>query len=316
MLHPRSLMAAQIRFLSQIPFCSTGRWPMRIGFSVNVFDRLFCSRGLCKSSDKWRLIRTGNLAFLPLAVPFDLSSEDLTPAVQSCFANEIEQAARFTELTRLAGPSSSYEQWRLRLIEAALLLQLDRSDLAWNLLQSALAWRNLREEPMAGGNLLPVISPREWLTMATIALAADKPETAEAYASEAVARIENARRCCMTDLLCDTRADAMTVYSAIRLSQQRFYEAEMLLQLSRDAYVQAGDMEQLVVSLILLADVEFHSGGFLEALSLLCECDRILTNECDASRHVRLTRLRLVIQQRSNNWRGTRRRVLANQNMN
>ena len=90
----------------------------------------------------------------------------------------------------------------------------------------------------------------------------------------------------------------MLVFATIRLTQQRYCEAEMLLQLSHDAHVQAGDMEQLVVDLILLADVEFHSGSAVASHYLLNECEQILNEDCDESRHHRRRQLQRVVRQR------------------
>ena len=100
------------------------------------------------------------------------------------------------------------------------------------------------------------------------------------------------------EILQDTRADAMAVFAAVKLHQGLLQEAEMLLQLAHDAHVQAGDMEQIVVDLVLMADVELHSGNFDAATYLLFEAETILTDECDSTRHLRCQKFRSVVHQR------------------
>lgn len=248
--------------------------------------------------ERWTFFSAGPVPLLPCPIPFELAASDLTPAQQLYGVNDLPQALRFVELCRLSCGSHSIEQWTLRLVAAMLQLEASHPEDAWLTLQAGLSWRNRTDKYATEDSNAGIIQPREWLTMATIALGINDTDAAERYASEAVGQMEKQPACCLTDVLCDTRADAMTVFAAIRLSQQRFQEAEMLLQLSHDAYVQAGDMEQLIGSLALLADVEFHSGSLLAAKFLLYECDEAVRDNCDKTRHFRLARLRLLLKQR------------------
>ena len=292
-------------------YCSTGRWPLHIVILVNVTERLFSPRSGFGVPGQWTLISDGHVPLLPCAVPFSLAETDLTPACQSFAEDELSQALRFVEFCAAACSETSHEQWTLRLIAAMLSLELQQPDNAWKILQTALSRRNQQEDDGSSPYSLSTIGPREWLVMATIALGVQQPETAESFTSEAVARMEQQPACCTADLLSDTRADAMVVFATIRLTQQRYYEAEMLLQLSHDAHVQAGDMEQLVVDLTLLADVEFQSGSPVAAHYLLCEGERILKQDFDATRHLRCGRLQRAVQQRLNGWRVDRPRKTA-----
>lgn len=189
-----------------------------------------------------------------------------------------------------------------------LLLEQNQPDNAWRELQAGLAWRNAREKESILLDALPPISIAEWLVMATIALAVDKPESAEAYASEAIGRIQNEATFSVGEVLQDTRADAMSVFAAIKLHQGLLQEAEMLLQLAHDAHVQAGDMEQIVVDLILMADVELHSGNLDAATYLMFEAETILIEECDSTRHLRCEKLRTVVHQRLISRQGAARK--------
>ncbi|MCP4172062.1 MAG: hypothetical protein GY758_14955, partial [Fuerstiella sp.] len=101
-----------------------------------------------------------------------------------------------------------------------------------------------------------------------------------------------------SDLLRDTHADAMMVLAAVRLAQQQFSESKTLLQHSRDAHVQAGDPEQVVADLILLADVQLQSGTIRASRQLIVEAEQVLAGECTDDRHHRRGLLRNVIEQR------------------
>jgi tetratricopeptide (TPR) repeat protein len=233
---------------------------------VNVTENLLSARdGFCVPG-QWSFVSSDFDVLLPCVVPFVIAASDLTPARQLYAENELAQALRFVELSRMTKTTDSIEQWNLRLIAAMLQLESRQPNEAWRTLQSALSWRNRLENQAMSADLLPAIEPREWLVMAIVALGVNELDTAERYASEAIGRIQDQPFCCVADLLCDTRADAMAVFATIRLCQQRYQEAEMLLQLARDAYLQAGDMQQLVVGLILLADVEFNSGSLMSAI--------------------------------------------------
>lgn len=283
---------------------------------MNVTEHLLSSRDGLSASEPWSFFSIGAVPILPCPVPFEIADADLLPAQQLVAEGDLSQALRFVELCRIACASRSAQQWKLRLVGAMLNVGLNRPEDAWSNIQAGLSWRNREEKFATEPTEVAVIEPCEWLVMATVALAIGDDGTAESYASEAIARMEQESSCCLADLLCDTRADAMIVFAAIRMSQQRYQEAEMLLQLSHDAYVQAGDMEQLVVSLILLADVEFFSGNVLAAKFLLCEADELLRENCDATRHFRIGRLNLVIEQRLHAWRsqGHRRSIKAAMN--
>lgn len=246
----------------------------------------------------WSLLRAGSTQLLPCRIPFGECKLDLTPAVQGYLMDSLKDASRFAELWRLSLSSEDPNNWSLRLIECMLLLERNEPDNAWQHLQSALAWRNKRETEPVLLDAIERISVSQWLVMATISLAVGKTETAESYASEAIARIEKEATCCVGDLLRDTRADAMTTFAAIRIQQHRFQEAEMLLQLAHDAHTQAGDLEQMVVNLVYLSDVELYSGNAEAATYLLLESETILNEECDPTRHVRQNKLKAVIHQR------------------
>lgn len=276
---------------------------------VDVIEHFLSGPGGGGVTGEWAFVSRDAGVLLPCAVPFELASSNLTPARQLYADNELTQALRFVELSRLANSSVSSEQWSLRLISAMLLLQGRQHRDAWRILQSALNWRSRQERHAASPTLVPLIGPTEWLVMATVALGVGEIDTAERYASEAIGFIEDRPSCCVKDVLSDTRADAMTVFATLRLCQKRYQEAEMLLELAHDAYVQAGDMQQLVVSLILLADVEFHSGSTLSAQYLLCECERLLNEECDITRHDRVAGLRHLVDFKVQSYRGTNRRI-------
>lgn len=275
---------------------------------MNVIQQILSGRQGFSIPGQWTFLPSDSNVLLPCAVPFAISSTDLTPARQLYVQNEIAQALRFVELARLAKSGTSTEQWNLRLIAAMLQLQMRQHRDAWRTLQSALSWRNRQDRQAKLPNSETVIAPRDWLVMATVALGVDEIDTAERYTSEAIRCIEKRPACCAADLLSDTRADAMTVFASIRLCQQRYQEAEMLLQLAHDAYIQAGDMQQLAVSLVLLADVEYHSGSTLSAKYLLCESERILDEECDAMRHDRVAGLKQIIDLKVRSYRGNGRR--------
>lgn len=212
--------------------------------------------------------------------------------------DSLQDASRFVELWRLSLADDDPSNWPLRLIECMLLLERNEPENAWHHLQAALSWRNKRENEPVLLDAIDSIAVSEWLVMATVALAVDKAETAESYASEAISRIEKDSTCCVSDLLRDTRADAMATFAAIRIQQHRFQEAEMLLQLAHDAHTQAGDMEQIVVDLVLLSDVELYSGNHEAATYMLLEAENILKDECDPSRHARRDKLKSAIHQR------------------
>ena len=86
-----------------------------------------------------------------------------------------------------------------------------------------------------------------------------------------------------------------------------YREAELLLGLAHDAHVQAGDMEQMAVDLILMSDVEVFSGDRDAATFLLFEAERIHTEECDFTRHLRCESLKQSVKNRLVDLRHTRR---------
>ncbi len=283
---------------------------------VNVTEHLLFSRDGLSASRPWSFFAIGPLPLLPCAVPFGIADAELHPAMQLLADDDVAQALRYVELCRMACGSGSPQQWRLRLVASMLNLQRSRPEDAWSAVQAGLSWRNRTEKFAVEPNTIEVIQPREWLVMATVALGIGDADAAERYASEAIARVEHDPCCCASDVLCDTRADAMTVFATIRMYQQRYQEAEMLLQLSYDAYVQAGDIEQLAVTLTLLADVELYSGNALAAKYLLCESEDMLRENCDTTRHFRIGRLKQVVEQRLQMWRsfGGSQNVIAAMN--
>ena len=231
-------------------------------------------------------------------VPFNSTDVDLLPAIELYRDGQRQEAMRFVHLCPAACPWQLADQFRLRLILAILNLDADQSDDAWHQMQMALRWRNQREQEPVLLDALPAITAGEWLAMATVALHVNDCHTAEVYATEAVARTENHPSICVSDLLRDTHADALTVLAAVRLEQRRFGESELLLQLSRDAHTQAGDPEQVVVDLILSADVQLHSGTVDAAWKLIVEAEQVLAEDCTDERHHRRRPLRQVVEQR------------------
>lgn len=299
------------------PACSG---PVCIVKPVNPIDYLMSSIRHEEPPRPWTLLRSWPIQLLPCRVPFGqelrcIEDRDLAPAIQGYEVQQFDDSRRFIELTRMSSAADSESQWRLRLIEAALWVEQGEGDEAWHQLQLALSWRNRREEEPLLLDALPAISIGEWLVMATIALATGSLDTAECYASEAVARVQQNPTLCVADVLRDSRADTMTVFAAVRLAQQRFREAETLLQLAYDAHILAGDLEQVVVDLILLADVEHYAGNHSAAIYLLCEAQSVIDDECDSTRHCRLDALKQIIHQRLHEGRPPRRRK-ATQSLN
>ncbi|MEO2017214.1 MAG: hypothetical protein ABGZ53_22895 [Fuerstiella sp.] len=231
-------------------------------------------------------------------VPFGSTDTDLQPAIDLYRDGQSQQAMRFVHLCQAACPWQSADQFRLGLILAILNLEADQPDEAWHQMQLALSWRNQREREPVLLDALPTIAAGEWLAMATVALHVNDCHTAEVYATEAIARTENRPSICVSDLLRDTHADAITVLAAVRLAQRRFRESETLLQLSRDAHVHAGDPEQVVVDLILWADVQLQSGTINAARHLIVEAEQVLAGECTDDRHHRRGLLNQVVAQR------------------
>ncbi|MCP4788181.1 MAG: hypothetical protein GY878_32100 [Fuerstiella sp.] len=231
-------------------------------------------------------------------VPFGSTDTDLQPAIDLYRDGQSQQAMRFVHLCQAACPWQSTDQFRLRLVLAILNVEADQPDDAWYQMQLALSWRNQREQEPVLLDALPAIAASEWLAMATVALQLNDCHTAELYATKALAQIENHPSICISDLLRDTHADAMMVLAAVRLAQQQFSESKTLLQHSRDAHVQAGDPEQVVADLILLADVQLQSGTIRASRQLIVEAEQVLAGECTDDRHHRRGLLRNVIEQR------------------
>ncbi|HIE99730.1 MAG TPA: hypothetical protein EYG03_05530 [Planctomycetes bacterium] len=231
-------------------------------------------------------------------VPFGSTDTDLQPAIELYRDGQIQQALRYVHLCQVACPWQSADQFCLGLILAMLNLEADQPDDAWHQMQLALSWRNKREQEAVLLDALPAITTREWLAMATVALHTNDCHTAEVYATEAIARIGNRPSIWVSDQFRDTYADAMTVLATVRLGQGRFLESELLLQLSRDAHAQAGDPEQVVVDLILSADVQLQSGNVDTAGHLIVQAKHVLAGECTDERHHRQELLRQAIEQR------------------
>ena len=231
-------------------------------------------------------------------VPFSSTSKDLRPAIELYQEGQRQQAIRFLHLCQAACPWQNADHFRLRLVLATLDLEAGQADAAWHQLQRALSWRNQRENEPILLNALPAITDVEWLAMANIALHVNDFRTAEVYATKAIARTSHRPLAGVTELLHDSRADAFTVLAAARLRQRRFREATLLLRLSRDAHAKAGDSEQVVVDLILSADIELQSGSVDTADHLVVEAGQILLSECAYERHCRLNLLRKIVGQR------------------
>ena len=264
---------------------------------MNVIEQLFSGSDASKSN-RWQLLRPSAGQVLPVRVPFDIVEGPVDPAIQAYAMQLHSDARRYLELRRLSCRGDVPDQWSLRLLEAMLLLEQARPDDSWHQLQLGLAWRQQREEEATANESLAAISITEWLLMATIALGAEEIDRAEIYASEAVGCIEDSPVSCLAEVLHDTRGDAMTVFAAVRLGQHRLQEAELLLGLAHDAHVQAGDMQQIAVDLILQSDVELCSGDRDAATFLLFEAERILQQECDTTRHLRCESLQQAIRNR------------------
>ena len=252
----------------------------------------------------WSLLRDGTRQVLPCPVPFHDCAQDVMPAIQGYVLGQFADAGRFIELRRLATEHADAQQWTLRLVECMLNLEQGRADAAWKHLQLGLTWRACQSPPSAtetttkmSASAATAVDPgvRDYLIMATVALAGQRIEAAETYASRAIEIIENNPCCCLSDVLQDSRADAMLVFATIRLHQQRPGEAETLLQYAYDAHMQAGDIEQVATGLLLQADIELAGGRLAAAGSFLKEAQRLLTDKCDDSRHLRRNHLGSVV---------------------
>ncbi|MCR9202333.1 MAG: hypothetical protein NXI04_27135 [Planctomycetaceae bacterium] len=251
-------------------------------------------------STDWSLLRDGSRQVLPCPVPFHECAQDVMPAVQGYVLGQFADARRFIELRRLATEHADAQQWTLRLVECMLNLEQGRADAAWKHLQLGLTWRAcqepVKEAPAASSATAVELGVRDYLIMATVALASDRIEAAETYASRAIEQIENDPSSCLSDVLQDTRADAMLVFATIRLHQQRPGEAETLLQYAYDAHMQAGDIEQVATGLLLQADIELAGGRLTTADSFLGEARRLLSEKCDDTRHLRQSHLCTVVE--------------------
>lgn len=256
----------------------------------------------------WALVRPELAPVLPCRVPVHLPDCDLTPVVQSLEGNQFPVALRFLELQRSAISDANPQQRPLHLLSALMQVELRESAAAWKTVQAVQAVRTVAADD-SSGSAPTAVSIDECLVMATVALAANELQRAEEYASEAIAAFQDSPGLLGAEVLQDARADAMTVFAAIRLAQSRFYEADMLLQLAHEAHLQAGDMQQLAVDLILMADCEYHSGGFLPAMHLLHEVQHLLNEDLDPSRHFRLARLKQAVHERLAHWQAPSRRT-------
>lgn len=231
-------------------------------------------------------------------VPFGLTSRDLQPAIELYQEGQRQQAMRYIYLSQAACPWQNADRFRLHLILATLHLEAGHADDASHELQRALSWRNQRENEPLLLNALPAITTVEWLVMANIALHVHDFDTVELYATRAIAHTNKRPMKGVSELLHDSRADAFTLLAAARLRQRRFREAALLLRLSRDAHAKAGDSEQIVVDLILSADIEMQSGSVDAARHLVVEAVQVLLNDCADERHCRLNLLRTIVRQR------------------
>ncbi|MEQ9409175.1 MAG: hypothetical protein RIK87_15680 [Fuerstiella sp.] len=254
---------------------------------MNSFEQMLFLSSPPVAEGTWKLIRADQAPLLPIAIPLQATECDLTLPLELYAAGNTSQTLRFVTLCLAHSRRASPDQWKLRLIIVMLQLETGNPRAAWSGVQDALAWRNRVQNGDDLGPASGQIVPRDWLVLAVAALAVADFEASEQFASAAVSCLEKNPGCCTGDLLADTRADAMTVFAAIRMSQQRLREAELLLELAHDAYLQAGDMEQLVVVLLLMSDVERLSGAPLSSSYLLWEAADVLARDFDRSRHHR-----------------------------
>lgn len=214
-------------------------------------------------------------------------------------AGDFRKAIQALQLTRVQLPWESPWQWHLRLIEATLNLEDHQGEEAWHSIQLGTAWRERNGADLQPpGSNLPRIDVASWLLMANVALANGHLLKAEGWVSEAVQIVEACPAVCVDDVLKDRRADIMTLLAAIRLAQGKLHESESLLQLAYDAHMVAGDMQQLVVDLMLLADVEHQSRCVSNARLLLAEALQRLDEDCDPVRHTRVEQLRIAVRSR------------------
>lgn len=245
----------------------------------------------------WSLLRAGERQMLPCRIPFELCREDVDPAIQGYTMGEFADARRFIELRRLSSEASDPQQWQFRLVECMLHLEQGNAEAAWKNLQLGLTWQACQESSLGNTSTALRLTVRDYLVMAAVALANNRTEAAETYASKAIEIIENDSHCCISDVLQDTRADAMLVFAMIRMKQNRRGEAETLLQYAHDAHVQAGDLEQMVVGLVVQAEIELRNQRFSSAGTCLQEAQRIVATKCDSNRHLRQPHLAKVIRE-------------------
>lgn len=250
----------------------------------------------------WSLLRPGRCQLLPCPVPFEDCGVDVTPAIQGYVMGQFADARRFMELRRLSSSHDDPQQWAIRLVECMLELEQGNADAAWQSLQLGLTWQasqdGLKNATASKASTAVRPAVRDYLIMATIALSGERIEAAETYASRAISIIESEPHCGVGDVLRDTRADAMLVFAAIRLQQQRCGEAETLLQYAYDAHMQAGDLEQVIVGLVLQADIESSSLRRTAATTFLMEARRLTREKCDPGRHLRHAHLCQVVDDR------------------
>lgn len=261
---------------------------------MNVTDHILTYSA---SSTVWSLCRSDETPLLPIGLPLDGVEFDASLLLAPCRQQDWSSALALLESHRLQLPWNAPARWRLQLLEATFMLFDGRPDSAWNALQLNLSWRN-NCEAVCDRGYLPEMQAADWLVMAAVALANNKPDDAETWASEAVSRVNSSFVPFIGDVLRDTRADVMTVFATVRLAQQKFDDARELLELAHDAHVQAGDLPQMAVDLMLMADIAFQEGNSRAGLELLYEADHIVTRRCDDERHFLANQLNSAINDR------------------
>lgn len=139
-----SLLAqtGRLNFITESVCSKPATGPFALLKPVNVTENLLSARdGFCVPG-QWSFVSSDFDVLLPCVVPFVIAASDLTPARQLYAENELAQALRFVELSRMTKTTDSIEQWNLRLIAAMLQLESRQPNEAWRTLQSALSWRN------------------------------------------------------------------------------------------------------------------------------------------------------------------------------
>jgi len=155
-------------------------------------------------------------------------------------------------------------------------------------LQRAHAWKNRWET--ATSLFLP-LKPAHWITLSACSTAVADDDTAAAFAIGAW----KSAGCHWSDDLDydfrDSRADASSLLSLVRLRQRRPDRAMKLLERGIEGHRQVGDLEQLAADYLLMGlclEAERDSAGAHEARN---SAAHILNDSLDPTRHQRQGRL-------------------------